>query len=145
MEVNYGGSTGYGTEYRRRLNGSWGVVDVDDCVNAARHLVARGLADPRRVAIAGGSAGGYTTLAALTMRDYFRAGANHFGLSDLVPFVNDTHKFESRYLDSLIGPWPEARDLYVERSPLMHVDNPSVRISEKFGGRLFRRYALYEY
>jgi dipeptidyl aminopeptidase/acylaminoacyl peptidase len=123
VDVNYGGSTGYGTEYRRRLNGSWGVVDVDDCINVARHLVAQGLADPRRVAIAGGSAGGYTTLAALTMRDYFRAGANHFGLSDLVPFVEDTHKFESRYLDSLIGPWPEAKDLYVERSPLTHVDN----------------------
>jgi dipeptidyl aminopeptidase/acylaminoacyl peptidase len=98
-------------------------VDVDDCINVARHLVAQGLADPRRVAIAGGSAGGYTTLAALTMRAYFRAGANHFGLSDLVPFVEDTHKFESRYLDSLIGPWPEAKDLYVERSPLTHVDN----------------------
>ena len=123
VDVNYGGSTGYGTEYRRRLNGAWGVVDVDDCVNVARHLVAQGLADPRRVAIAGGSAGGYTTLAALTTRDYFRAGANHFGLSDLVPFVEDTHKFESRYLDSLIGPWPEAKDLYVERSPLTHVDN----------------------
>jgi dipeptidyl aminopeptidase/acylaminoacyl peptidase len=123
VDVNYGGSTGYGTEYRRRLNGQWGVVDVDDCVNAARHLVERGAADPRRVAIAGGSAGGYTTLCALTMRDYFRAGANYFGLSDLVPFVEDTHKFESRYLDSLIGPWPEARDVYVERSPLTHVDS----------------------
>ncbi|HVD00198.1 MAG TPA: prolyl oligopeptidase family serine peptidase [Candidatus Dormibacteraeota bacterium] len=122
VDVNYGGSTGYGTEYRRRLNGKWGVMDVDDCVNAARHLVAQGLADPRRVAIAGGSAGGYTTLCALTTRDYFRAGANYFGLSDLLPFVKDTHKFESRYLDSLIGPWPQARDLYVERSPLTHVE-----------------------
>jgi dipeptidyl aminopeptidase/acylaminoacyl peptidase len=123
VEVNYGGSTGYGTEYRRRLNGNWGIVDVDDCVNAARHLVDAGSADHARVAIAGGSAGGYTTLCALTMRDYFRAGANYFGLSDLVPFVEDTHKFESRYLDSLIGPWPEAADLYRERSPLTHVDN----------------------
>jgi dipeptidyl aminopeptidase/acylaminoacyl peptidase len=122
VEVNYGGSTGYGTEYRRRLNGNWGVVDVDDCVSAARHLVDVGSADPARVAIAGGSAGGYTTLCALTMRDYFRAGGNYFGLSDLVPFVKDTHKFESRYLDSLIGPWPEAADLYRQRSPLTHVD-----------------------
>ena len=122
MDVNYGGSTGYGTEYRRRLNGRWGVVDVDDCVNAARYLVSRGDVDRRRVCIAGGSAGGYTTLCALTMRSFFRAGADHFGLSDLVPFVEETHKFESRYLDSLIGPWPSARSLYVERSPLTHVD-----------------------
>ena len=123
IEVNYGGSTGYGTEYRRRLNGQWGVVDVDDCVNAARYLVDRGLADERHVAVSGGSAGGYTTLAALTMRNYFKAGANHFGLSDLVPFAKDTHKFESRYLDSLIGPFPEREDLYRERSPLTHIDN----------------------
>jgi len=123
VDVNYGGSTGYGTEYRRRLNGNWGIVDVDDCVNAARNLVEAASADSARVAIAGGSAGGYTTLCALTMRDYFRAGADHFGLSDLVPFVEETHKFESRYLDSLIGPWPEAADLYRERSPLTHVDN----------------------
>jgi dipeptidyl aminopeptidase/acylaminoacyl peptidase len=122
VDVNYGGSTGYGTEYRRRLNGNWGVVDVDDCVNAARHLAEQEIVDRRRVAIAGGSAGGYTTLCALTMRDYFRAGADHFGLSDLVPFVEETHKFESRYLDSLIGPWPEAADLYRERSPLTHID-----------------------
>jgi len=85
--------------------------------------VEAGAADPDRVAIAGGSAGGYTTLCALTMRDYFRAGANHFGISDLVPFAQDTHKFESRYLDTLVGPWPEAADLYRERSPLTHVDN----------------------
>jgi dipeptidyl aminopeptidase/acylaminoacyl peptidase len=123
VDVNYGGSTGYGTDYRRRLNGNWGIVDVDDCVNAARHLVETASADADRVAIAGGSAGGYTTLCALTTRDYFRAGANYFGLSDLVPFAEDTHKFESRYLDSLIGPWPEAADLYRERSPLTHVDN----------------------
>ena len=123
VDVNYGGSTGYGTEYRRRLNGNWGIVDVDDCVNAARHLVELGLADPRRVAIAGGSAGGYTTLAALTTRDFFRAGANHFGISDLVPFAQETHKFESRYLFSLIGPWPEAAELYRDRSPLTHVED----------------------
>ena len=123
VDVNYGGSTGYGTEYRRRLNGNWGVVDVDDCVNAARHLVETRGSDPARVVIAGGSAGGYTTLCALTMRDYFKAGANHFGLSDLIPFAEDTHKFESRYLDSMIGPWPAAADLYRERSPLTHADN----------------------
>ena len=123
VDVNYGGSTGYGTEYRRRLNGNWGVVDVDDCVNAARHLVEQGLVDPRRASIAGGSAGGYTTLCALTMRDFFRAGANHFGVSDLRALAEDTHKFESRYMDSMIGPWPEAAELYRERSPLTHVDN----------------------
>lgn len=123
VEVNYGGSTGHGTAYRRRLNGQWGVVDVDDCINAARYLVTRGLADENRVAVSGGSAGGYTTLAALTMRSYFGAGANHFGLSDLIPFAKDTHKFESRYLDTLIGPYPEREDLYRERSPLTHVDN----------------------
>lgn len=123
VDVNYGGSTGHGTEYRRRLNGQWGIVDVDDCINAARYLVARGLADERHLAVSGGSAGGYTTLAALTMRNYFKAGANHFGLSDLIPFARDTHKFESRYLDSLIGPYPEREDLYRERSPLTHVDN----------------------
>ena len=122
LDVNYGGSTGYGTEYRRRLNGNWGIVDVDDCVNGARHLVRQAMVDPARVAIAGGSAGGYTTLAALTTRDFFRAGANHFGLSDLIPFAKDTHKFESRYLDSMIGPYPEREDLYVERSPLTHID-----------------------
>ncbi|GAC1655226.1 MAG: S9 family peptidase [Candidatus Dormibacteraceae bacterium] len=125
VEVNYGGSTGYGTEYRRRLNGEWGIVDVDDCVNAARDLVARNQADGHRVAIAGGSAGGYTTLAALTTRDFFSAGADHFGLSDLIPFAEETHKFESRYLDSLIGPYPERADLYRERSPMTHVANLS--------------------
>lgn len=123
VEVNYGGSTGYGSEYRRRLEGQWGVVDVDDCINAARDLIRRGQADARRVAISGGSAGGYTTLAALTMRDFFRAGADHFGLSDLVPFIHDTHKFESRYLESLIGPIEAGEELYRERSPLTHIDN----------------------
>ena len=120
LDVNYGGSTGYGTEYRRRLNGAWGVVDVDDCVNAALYLVERGDADPARLAIAGGSAGGYTTLAALTFRDVFKAGASYYGVSDLETLAQETHKFESRYLDSLVGPYPERRDLYRERSPINH-------------------------
>ena len=120
VDVNYGGSTGYGTEYRRRLNGTWGLVDVDDCVNAARFLAARGDADLERLAIDGGSAGGYTTLAALTFHDVFRAGASYYGVSDLEALAKETHKFESRYLDSLVGPYPERRDLYVERSPINH-------------------------
>ncbi len=122
VDVNYGGSTGYGRAYRERLNGAWGIVDVDDCVNAARYLVGRGLADPQRLAIRGGSAGGYTTLAALTFRDVFRAGASHFGVSDLEALATDTHKFESRYLDRLIGPYPERRDLYLARSPIHFTD-----------------------
>ena len=120
VDVNYGGSTGYGTEYRRRLNGTWGIVDVDDCVNAARFLAARGDADRERLAIDGGSAGGYTTLAALTFHDVFRAGASYYGVSDLEALAKETHKFESRYLDSLVGPYPERQDLYVERSPIHH-------------------------
>ncbi len=120
VDVNYGGSTGYGTEYRRRLNGTWGIVDVDDCVNAARFLAARGDADQERLAIDGGSAGGYTTLAALTFHDVFKAGASYYGVSDLEALAKETHKFESRYLDSLVGPYPERRDLYVERSPINH-------------------------
>ena len=120
VDVNYGGSTGYGTEYRRRLNGTWGIVDVDDCVNAARFLAARGDADPERLAIDGGSAGGYTTLAALTFHDVFKAGASYYGVSDLEALAKETHKFESRYLDSLVGPYPERQDLYVERSPINH-------------------------
>lgn len=122
LDVNYGGSTGYGRDYRERLYGCWGVVDVDDCVNGARFLVDRGDADPRRLMISGGSAGGYTTLCALTFRDTFSAGASHFGIGDLEVFVGDTHKFESRYLDRLIGPLPEAAALYRERSPINHTD-----------------------
>jgi dipeptidyl aminopeptidase/acylaminoacyl peptidase len=125
LDVNYGGSTGYGTVYRRRLNGRWGVVDVDDCVNGARYLADRGEVDGNRLAIRGGSAGGYTTLAALTFRDAFKAGASHYGISDLEAMAKDTHKFESRYLDTLIGPYPERRDLYVERSPIHHTDRLS--------------------
>jgi dipeptidyl aminopeptidase/acylaminoacyl peptidase len=118
LDVNYGGSTGYGREYRRRLNGQWGAVDMNDCANAARYLAQRGEVDGNRLAITGGSAGGYTTLCALTFRDEFRAGASHFGISDLDVFARDTHKFESRYLHNLVGPYPERKDLYYERSPI---------------------------
>jgi len=118
LDVNYGGSSGYGRAYRERLNGNWGIVDVDDCVNGARYLAERGEVDGNRLAIRGGSAGGYTTLCALTFRDVFKAGASHYGISDLEALAKDTHKFESRYLDRLIGPYPDRRDLYVERSPI---------------------------
>ncbi len=121
LDVNYGGSTGYGREYRRRLNDRWGIVDVDDCANGARYLVERGLADGERLMITGGSAGGYTTLCALTFRDVFKAGASHYGVSDCEALATETHKFESRYLDRLIGPYPERADLYRERSPLHYV------------------------
>ncbi|MCZ6708501.1 MAG: S9 family peptidase [Chloroflexi bacterium] len=122
LDVNYGGSTGYGRDYRRRLNGKWGIVDVDDCVNGARFLVERGDVDPNRLAITGGSAGGWTTLCALTFRDVFAAGASHFGVSDAEGLATETHKFESRYMDSMIGPFPERRDLYDARSPIHHTD-----------------------
>ena len=122
LDVNYGGSSGYGRAYRQRLAGRWGIVDVDDCVNGARYLASRGLADPQRLAIRGGSAGGYTTLAALAFRDAFAAGASLFGVSDLEALARETHKFESRYLDGLIGPYPARKDLYRERSPIHHVN-----------------------
>jgi dipeptidyl aminopeptidase/acylaminoacyl peptidase len=118
LDVNYGGSTGYGREYRRHLEGAWGVVDVDDCANGAIYLAERGLVDGERLMITGGSAGGYTTLCALAFRDTFAAGASHFGVSDVEALARETHKFESRYLDSLIGPYPGRADLYVERSPI---------------------------
>jgi len=122
VDVNYGGSTGYGRAYRERLRGNWGIVDLDDCVNAALFLAQEGKADPKRLLIAGGSAGGYTTLCALTFRDVFAAGASHFGVSDLTALAKDTHKFESRYLDSLVGPWPAMNHVYEERSPINHTD-----------------------
>jgi dipeptidyl aminopeptidase/acylaminoacyl peptidase len=122
LDVNYCGSSGYGRAYRERLNGQWGIVDVNDCVNGARYLAERGEVDGDRLAIRGGSAGGYTTLCALTFRDVFKAGASHYGISDLEALAKDTHKFESRYLDRLIGPYPERRDLYVERSPIHFTD-----------------------
>jgi dipeptidyl aminopeptidase/acylaminoacyl peptidase len=123
VDVNYGGSTGYGRSYMRRLNGNWGVVDVDDSINAAKYLIMEKLADPERAAIRGGSAGGYTTLSALAFREFFTAGASYYGLSDLEVFIHDTHKFESRYLFSLVGPYPERKDLYKERSAINHLDN----------------------
>ncbi len=122
LDVNYGGSTGYGRAYRERLNEQWGIVDVDDCVNGARYLVEQGRVDGDRLAIRGGSAGGYTTLSALAFRDVFHAGASYYGVSDLEALATDTHKFESRYLDNLVGPYPEARDRYVARSPIHHIE-----------------------
>jgi dipeptidyl aminopeptidase/acylaminoacyl peptidase len=122
LDVNYGGSTGYGTEYRRRLNGQWGVMDVDDCANGALWLARTGRVDGERLIIKGWSAGGYTTLNALTFRNTFRTGASYFGIGDLEAMIADTHKFESRYLDSMIGPYPDRKDLYEERSALRHID-----------------------
>jgi dipeptidyl aminopeptidase/acylaminoacyl peptidase len=128
LDVNYGGSTGYGREYRERLRGNWGIVDVSDCANGAKYLAAQGLADVHRLAITGGSAGGYTTLCALTFSDVFSAGASHYGVSDLIALDEDTHKFESRYTQSLVGPWPESRDLYIARSPIHHTDKLSAPV-----------------
>jgi dipeptidyl aminopeptidase/acylaminoacyl peptidase len=125
VDVNYGGSTGYGRTYRQRLNGQWGIVDVNDCTNAAKYLAEQGRADGKRLAIAGGSAGGYTTLAALTFRDVFQAGASYYGVSDLEALARDTHKFESRYLDRLIGKYPEEREIYEARSPIYFSDRLS--------------------
>lgn len=122
VDVNYGGSSGYGRSYRRRLIGEWGIVDVDDCVAAARYLIDHGDADRDMLIIRGGSAGGFTTLAALTFREVFAAGCSLYGVADLEALARDTHKFEARYLDSLVGPWPARRDLYVERSPIHHTD-----------------------
>jgi dipeptidyl aminopeptidase/acylaminoacyl peptidase len=123
VDVNYGGSTGYGREFRERLNGQWGIVDLQDSVNAARHLVAQREADPGKLLIRGGSAGGYTTICALTFTDVFAAGTSYFGLADLEPFATgDTHKFESRYEHTLVGPYPEATDLYRARSPVHAAD-----------------------
>ena len=125
LDVNYGGSSGYGTEYRRRLNRTWGIVDVDDCVNGARFLADQGKVDGNRLMIDGGSAGGYTTLCALTFRDVFKAGASYYGVSDLEALELDTHKFEAKYSDGLVGPYPERRDLYIERSPIHSADQLS--------------------
>jgi len=122
LDVDYGGSTGYGKAYRRRLEGTWGVTDVDDCVAGAFDLARRGEVDHQRLAIEGGSASGYTTLAALAFRDVFDAGVSYFGIGNLETFVAETHKFESRYLERLIGPYPGAADLYRERSPILHAE-----------------------
>ncbi len=120
VDVDYRGSTGYGRAYRQALDEQWGVADVDDCVAAARYLAARGDVDPTQLFIRGGSAGGYTVLCALAFHDVFAAGASHYGVADLEALATDTHKFESRYLDRLVGPYPEARDVYVARSPIHH-------------------------
>ena len=122
LDVDYGGSTGYGKAYRKRLEGQWGVVDVDDCVAGAVYLAEQGLVDGERTAIRGGSASGYTTLAALAFTDEFDAGCTYFGIGDLRAFVKDTHKFESRYLESLLGPWPAAKQVYLDRSPSLHAE-----------------------
>ena len=125
VDVDYGGSTGYGRAYRQQLDGEWGVVDVDDCVAAARFLADRGDVDPDRLAIQGGSAGGYTTLAALAFRDTFAAGISLFGIGDLEAMTRDTHKFESRYLDRLVGPYPAMAERYRQRSPVHYLDEVS--------------------
>ncbi|MGB0712703.1 MAG: S9 family peptidase, partial [Gammaproteobacteria bacterium] len=118
VDMNYRGSTGYGRRYHEKLYGQWGEVDVDDCVNAVLWLAGDNKVDPKRAAIRGGSAGGYTVLAALAFRRFFAAGASHYGIGDLEILVRDTHKFEARYLDQLIGPYPERKNLYKARSPL---------------------------
>ena len=128
VDVNYGGSTGYGREYRERLHLSWGVVDTEDAVNAARALAEAGEVDGTRMAITGGSAGGWTVLCALAFHDVFAAGADHFGVADLSGFMDDTHKFESRYNDWLVGALPEAEDLWHQRSPVNHADGISVPV-----------------
>ncbi len=125
VDVNYGGSTGYGRAYRERLKGKWGVVDTADCVNAARYLEREGKVDGKRMAIRGGSAGGYTTLSALVFHDVFAAGASRYGVADIELLAKETHKFESRYCDSLIGPYPASADVYRERSPINHADKLS--------------------
>jgi dipeptidyl aminopeptidase/acylaminoacyl peptidase len=122
LDVDYGGSTGYGRAYRKRLEGTWGVTDVDDCIAGALEMTRRGEADPNRLAIEGGSASGYTALAALAFHDVFRAGVSYFGIGNLETFVAETHKFESRYVDRLVGPYPAAAELYRARSPIFHAD-----------------------
>ena len=122
LDVNYGGSTGFGRTYRLRLNGQWGIVDTEDCVNGARYAVENFGIDQRRLIIRGSSAGGYTTLCALVFHDTFQAGASYYGVSDLEALAQETHKFESRYLDKLIGPYPDRQDLYVARSPIHHAE-----------------------
>ncbi len=122
LDVNYGGSSGYGRAYRQRLEGQWGIVDVDDCANGARYLAEQGRVDGERLAIRGSSAGGYTTLCALTFHNIFKAGASYYGISDLEALAKETHKFEARYLDRLVGPYPERQDIYRKRSPIHFTD-----------------------
>ena len=122
LDVNYSGSSGFGRAYRRRLDGAWGIVDVHDCIDGARFLVQRGEVDARRLIIRGSSAGGYTVLCALAFHDTFSCGASLYGIGDLQTLAADTHKFEAHYLDRLVGRWPDARDTYLARSPLHHLD-----------------------
>jgi dipeptidyl aminopeptidase/acylaminoacyl peptidase len=128
VDVNYGGSAGYGRAYRQRLNGNWGVVDVDDCINAARHLVKQGLVDPARISVTGGSAGGFTVLLSLTKRDFYDAGASHYGIGDLELFIKETHKFEAHYCDTLLGPYPERAEIYRDRSAINFADRLSAPV-----------------
>ncbi|MCB1874366.1 MAG: S9 family peptidase [Chromatiales bacterium] len=128
LDVNYAGSTGFGREYRESLNGLWGIADVEDCIAAMQHVVAQGLVDGSKTAIRGSSAGGYTTLCALTFHKAFSAGASLYGISDLEALAEDTHKFESRYLDKLVGPYPAAKRIYKERSPIHHALGLSVPV-----------------
>lgn len=131
LDVDYSGSTGYGREYRFRLHKNWGIADVDDACASVEYLVNKGLADANKLCISGGSAGGYTVLACLTKRDkqVFKAGASYYGVADLEALAKETHKFESRYLDNLIGKYPEEKDLYIERSPITHVDHLKVPLA----------------
>ena len=134
LDVNYGGSSGYGRAYRERLDGEWGVVDVDDVIAAARGLVDAGLADPARIAIKGGSAGGWTVLSALVRGGTFAAGISRYGVADLRMLVEHSHDFEAHYIEGLVGPLPEAEELYVERSPLTHADRIDVPVLLMQGG-----------
>ncbi len=128
FDVNYGGSTGYGRAYRDRLNSNWGIVDVQDCENAAKYLIEKGLADKDRIGIRGGSAGGYTTLAALAFTNTFKVGVSYYGVSDLIALATDTHKFEGRYLDKLVAAYPQHKKIYIERSPINNLEKLSCPI-----------------
>lgn len=135
MEVNYGGSTGYGRAWRNRLRGQWGIVDVSDTLAAVDALVAEGLADPRRIAISGASSGGWTVLTALASSETFACGTSYFGVTDLMRFVVDTHDFEKHYIDGLVGPWPEAQDAYITRSPIRRTRHITVPVAIMQGDR----------
>lgn len=134
VDVNYAGSTGYGRSYRHSLNGKWGIYDVDDCIHAAKYLINHNYVDEHKIAITGGSAGGFTTLAALTFTDFFKVGASLYGVSDLEALAQDTHKFEAKYLDTLIAPYPEGKAMYYDRSPIHHVDQLSAPVIFFQGG-----------
>ncbi|MGO1292228.1 MAG: prolyl oligopeptidase family serine peptidase, partial [Brevibacterium linens] len=135
LEVNYGGSTGFGRAWRDRLRGGWGVVDVEDTVAAVNGLVAAGLADPNRIAISGASSGGWTVLSALASTNVFACGTSYFGVTDLMRFVVDTHDFESHYIDGLVGPWPAAQDEYIARSPIRRTSDITVPVAVMQGDR----------